>query len=116
MPSRTTHKLPATAGKTDWTALDALSDAEIEAAAEADPDAPPLAEDKSMHRMAPVKRLRLSLRLGREAFAERYRIPVETLRAWENHESEPDAVALAYLDAILGDPEGTAHALRMAAV
>jgi uncharacterized protein (DUF4415 family) len=38
--------LVPTAGKTDWAALDAMSDAEISAAAEADPDAGPMTDEE----------------------------------------------------------------------
>ena len=44
--------------------------------------------------------------------ADRYHIALATLIAWEQHETEPDAVALAFMDAIAGDPEGDAKALR----
>ena len=98
-------------GKTDWAALDAMTDEEAEAAARADPDAPPPAENQVLHRAALAKRIRLKLRLSEKEFAERYHIPLSTLSAWERHKSVPDAVAIAFLDAIAADPEGLAKAL-----
>lgn len=117
MPDRTRKSDAAApaAGKTDWSALDQMSGDEIESAALADPDAPPLPEGKPMRKMARVKRLRLALRLSQSEFATRYRIPLEILVAWERHDSEPDAVARAFLDAISADAEGVARALAAAA-
>ena len=57
---------------------------------------------------------RFGLRLDRQAFADRYHIPLVTLIAWERHESVPDAVAVAFLDAIAADPDGVAKALLKA--
>jgi putative transcriptional regulator len=98
-------------GKTDWAALDAKTDEEIEAAALSDPDNQPWPKGKPMRRAALAKRIRFKYVLGQEEFAERYQIPLTTLKAWERHEAEPDAVALAYLNAILADPEGVANAV-----
>ena len=98
-------------GKTDWAALDATTDDEAQAAALIDTDAPPLPEGQKMHHLAQVKRIRWTLKLTREAFAERYHIPLETVERWERYEAKPDAVATAFLDAIASDPEGVAAAL-----
>ena len=98
-------------GKTDWARLDAMTDEEIEAAALADPDCPPWPEGKPMRRAPRVKYIRLKLGLTPTAFAERYGIPRETIMAWERRKADEDAVALAYLNAILADPEGVAAAV-----
>lgn len=112
MPEKTRRPdTPHPTGKTDWAALDAMTDDEVEAAAMADPDAPPLPGDQTLRRMSPAKRVRFDLRLSRQEFADRYHIPLPTLTAWERHKSEPDAVARAFLDAIAADPEGVARAL-----
>ena len=101
-------------GETDWAALDAMTEEEIMAAALSDPDAQPWPEGKTMHRVAKAKWIRFKLVLSQEDFAERYHIPLATLKAWERHELETDPVALAYLTAIEGDPDGVAKALRAA--
>jgi DNA-binding transcriptional regulator YiaG len=36
---------------------------------------------------------------------------LETIERWERYEVEPDAVAVAFLDAIACDPKGVARAL-----
>jgi putative transcriptional regulator len=99
-------------GQTDWVALAAMTDEEVLAAALSDPDAQPSPEGSKMHPMALAKRLRFNLVLSQEDFADRYHIPLATLKAWERHELETDPVALAFLHTIAIDPEGVARALR----
>jgi DNA-binding transcriptional regulator YiaG len=48
--------------------------------------------------------IRRRLKLTVEAFAQRYRIPAELVRAWEDGTTKPDAVADAYLRAIAANP------------
>ncbi len=69
------------------------------------------AELLKARRLPRMKTLRISLMLTQEEFAARYRIPLGTLRDWEQGRSEPDAPARAYLDAIAGDPDAVAKAL-----
>lgn len=97
---------PRPQGKTDWARLEAITDAEAEAAALADPDAQPLAEAKlaAMQRVSPVKVLRQRLGLTQVQFAEAFRLPITTLRDWEQGRSRPDAPARALLTAIERDP------------
>jgi putative transcriptional regulator len=57
---------------------------------------------------------RRRLKLTVEEFAARYRLPVETLRAWETGTAAPDAIAEAYLLAIASEPEMVAEALEKA--
>jgi putative transcriptional regulator len=101
-------------GKHDWRRFDALSAAEVHAAALKDPDAQPLT-DAALARMKPVARartLRRALGLTQEEFATRYRIPIGTLRDWEQGRAEPDQPARAYLTVIAHDPEGVRRALE----
>lgn len=99
--------------QTDWAYLDAMSDEEAEANALADHDNPPITEAqfKTAPRMPRVKVIRRALRLTQEEFSDRYKIPLGTLRDWEQGRSEPDQPARAYLKVIAVDPEGTAKAL-----
>lgn len=91
-----------------------MSEAEVSAAAGADPDARPMTtgELQSARRVARVKTLRRALGLTQEEFAARYHIPVGTLRDWEQGRSEPDQPARAYLRAIAGDPAAISRALE----
>ena len=91
-----------------------MSAADVEAAAVGDPDAQPLTEADlaRMRRVPRTKTLRRALGLTQEEFAARYRIPVGTLRDWEQGRSEPDQPARAYLTVIARDPEGVFRALH----
>ena len=91
-----------------------MSEAEIAAAAAADPDARPIsqAEFGSVRRAPRVKTLRRALRLTQEEFAVRFQIPLRTLRDWEQGRSEPDQPANAYLRAIAGDAPAVQRALE----
>ena len=100
----------------DWTRSDAMTDAEVRAAALADPDAQPLTQANmaQMHRVSRAKTLRRALGLTQEEFAARYQIPIGTLRDWEQGRAEPDQPARAYLKAIAGDPAAVQRALHNA--
>jgi putative transcriptional regulator len=94
--------------KTDWNRLRAMTDQDVIAAAMGDPDARPMTEGqlRTARRVPRVKTLRRALALTQEEFAERYRIPLGTLRDWEQGRSKPDEPARAYLAVIAHDPEG----------
>src|SRR5436190_21131486 len=91
-----------------------LSEEEIEAAAWADPDARPFTpEERAKAKRVPrIKTLRRALGLTQAEFAARYKIPLGTLRDWEQGRSEPDQPARAYLHVIAHDPEGVRRALQ----
>ena len=100
--------------KHDWSRADALTDEQIHAAALADPDAQPLTPERlaGMRQTPGVKIIRRALGLTREGFAERFRIPLDTVRDWEEGRSEPDPTARAYLRAIAGDAAAVKRALE----
>ena len=91
-----------------------MTEAEVAAAAAADPDARPMTEEEFQRaRKVPrAKTLRRALGLTQEEFAGRYHIPIGTLRDWEQGRSEPDQPARAYLAVIAHDPEGVRRALE----
>ena len=91
-----------------------MTEAEIEAAAQADPDARPMteAEFSKARRVPRVKTMRRALGLTQEEFAARYHVPLGTLRDWEQGRTEPDQPAKAYLTVIAHDPEGIRWALE----
>ena len=79
-------------------------------------DRPLSASDlKRMKRTPQVKIIRRALGLTQEEFSARYRIPLGTLRDWEQGRSEPDQPAKAYLRVIAAEPTATAKALGSAA-
>ena len=100
--------------KHDWRRADAMSDEERHAAALSDPDAQPLtAEDfKRMKRTPQVRIIRRALGLSQEEFAARFRIPLGTLRDWEQGRKDPDTAARAYLRVIGRNPAAVIEALR----
>jgi putative transcriptional regulator len=91
-----------------------MTEAEVEAAAAADPDARPMTPEelRTARRVPRVKTLRRALGLTQQEFAARYQIPLGTLRDWEQGRTEPDQPARAYLTVIAHDPEGTCRALH----
>jgi putative transcriptional regulator len=108
---RVARKPPA--ARHDWREFDALTDADILKAARSDPDAQLLsdAQLKRMKRPNP-KVVRQALGLSQEEFAERFRIPVGTLRDWEQGRVEPDQAARAYLMVIARNPKAVREALE----
>ena len=102
---------------TDWAAVAALTDEQIEAAVRDDPDAAPIGffDLPGFIHIPNVKRLRERLNLTQEAFAATYRIPIGTLRDWEQGRKRPDAPARAYLTVIARNPDAVARLLGEAA-
>jgi putative transcriptional regulator len=98
----------------DWRRADAMTDEDIHAAALADPHAQPLTPErlKHMKRTPQVKIIRRALGLSQEEFATRFRIPLGTLRDWEQGRKEPDAAARAYLVVIGRNPSAVSEALQ----
>lgn len=98
----------------DWSRLDTMTAGERSAAALADRDAQPLSQSdlRRMKRTPQVKVIRRALALTQEEFAERYSIPLSTLRDWEQGRSVPDQSTRAYLKVIAHSPESVREALH----
>jgi putative transcriptional regulator len=97
----------------DWVKFKALTDEEVIARAITDPDNLPLT-DADLARMKRRPRayiVRRALRMTQEQFAEAYRIPIGTLRDWEQGRTEPDQANKAYLKVIAVDPAFVRRAL-----
>lgn len=71
----------------------------------------PIAEDKAPN----VAGVRRSLRLSQGAFASLFRIPLATVKDWEQGRRSPDAPARAYLRVIAQNPKAVRRALKTAA-
>lgn len=95
----------------DW--LIPMTDEEVTAAALCDLDAQPLTDEQlaGMRRIPFAKHVRWKLGLSQAAFAERFSIPIGTLRDWEQHRSAPDSATMAYLRVIAKDPDAVSRAL-----
>ena len=61
-----------------------------------------------------VRAIRERLGLSQHAFASDYRIPLATLKGWEQGRRQPDATASAYLSVIARMPTEAREALRAA--
>jgi putative transcriptional regulator len=114
LPDGTTQAFPP--DRTDWAALKAMTDEEINAAAASDPDTPPRTPEcaRQLKRVPQIKVMRRALGLTQEEFATRFRIPLGTLRDWEQGKSEPDQAARAYLTVIARNPKAVTEALKTA--
>ncbi|MGC1675121.1 MAG: helix-turn-helix domain-containing protein [Candidatus Acidiferrales bacterium] len=94
--------------------LRAMANRAIERAAIADPDARPItrSDRKRMKRTPQAKIIRRALGLTQEEFAARYRIPLGTLRDWEQGRATPDRPTQAYLTVIARSPQGVQRVLE----
>ncbi len=112
LPDGSTRAFPP--DQTDWAALRAMTEEEINAAALADPDNPPITPERRARfkRVPQVKSMRRALGLTQEEFSARFKIPLGTLRDWEQGKVEPDQAARAYLTVIARDPEAVRKALN----
>lgn len=110
MPDGTTRPFEA---KTDWATFDALTEEEITAAALSDSDNPPLTDEQlAQGREVPSpKEIRQKLQMTQEQFAAEFRIPLGTLRDWEQGVRVPDTAARSYLRVIAKIPQEVLKAL-----
>lgn len=105
---------PKPVDRTDWKRLKAMTDTQVEAAAANDPDNLPLSKEQlaKAGRVGPdVRALRSRLGMTQEQFAKTYRLPVGTVRDWEQGRSRPDAPAQALLTVIAREPDAARRAL-----
>jgi putative transcriptional regulator len=58
-----------------------------------------------------VRAIRKHLRMSQQVFARTYRIPLATLKNWEQGRRQPDAPAAAYLQVIARRPKEARDAL-----
>ena len=114
MSNDNTTKTKSKTPEHDWARFDAMTAEQRRAAALSDPDAQPLGPDdfRRMKRTPQVKIIRRAPRLTQEQFAERFHIPLGTLREWEQGAAQPDQSARAYLTVIARDPEAVNKALN----
>ena len=106
--------------KIDWAALDATSDADIDAQIAADADTAPIFSPEEIARAkrvlpspAPddVKAIRQRLGLSQEQFATRFGFSVETIRNYEQGHRHPSGPARVLLRVIATEPDAVTRAL-----
>jgi putative transcriptional regulator len=105
-----TPETEAALSAVDWAAHDATTDEDIARQIAENPDAAPDTSSPEALAMR-VRWVRKQSGLTQVEFATRYRIPVGTLRDWEQARAAPEAAALAYLRVIEHDPESVLRAL-----
>ncbi len=103
-------------GGTDWERLAQLTDEEVTAAAESDPDCPPLTPEQlaRMRRAPSARRARQSCGMTQKEFARTFGLSIGTVRDWEQHRFVPDRAARALLCIIERYPEQAKAAMRPA--
>jgi putative transcriptional regulator len=94
----------------DWAKMDAQTDEEIARNVASDPDAPPLLTEAQMVGLM-ARRVRKNLGLSQTDFAAKFKIPLGTLRDWEQARKHPDTTAFAYLRVIARNPDMVLEAL-----
>ena len=98
---------PAKPHKTDWSEADKLTADQIHAAALSDPDALPTTPEQlaRARRIVDVRLIREHFGLSQEQFSNRFGLPLDMVRGWENRTLVPDAAARTLLRVIWGEPE-----------
>jgi len=96
----------------NWEMLHAMTDQEIDQAIADDPDASPLTPTEGM--ALRLQSIRQRMGLSQSQFAERFQIPVATLRDWEQARRQPDAAVWAYIQVIDHEPDAVLRALQAA--
>jgi len=93
--------------------LDAMTEAEMHAAALADPDNPPLteAELQRLERVPNLKAVREKLGLTQKEFAVTFQLSLSAVRDWEQGRFVPDQAARTLLKVIAHNPEAVKEAL-----
>ena len=94
---------------TDWSKIDAMTDADIARQIAANPDAAP-----DMAPAIDVRAIRLATGMTQQQFAAAYEFSVRTIQQWERGAKKPSGPARTLLRAIKGDPEGLRRALAAA--
>ena len=103
-----------------WARLRAKTNDQVLAEARADSSALPVEDRKpsslgAAGRISFAKRIRWELRMSQVEFAKTFRIPLGTLRDWEQRRRDPDRAARAYLEVIAREPDAVRRALASAA-
>ena len=103
-----------------WARLRAKTNDQVLAEARADAAALPVEDRKPgslgrAGRVSLAKRIRWGLHMSQIEFAKTFRIPLGTLRDWEQHRRDPDKAAQAYLEVIAREPAAVRRPLTRAA-
>ena len=99
--------------KSDWSAVEKLTEDEIHAAALSDPDAQPWTPEQlaGARRVVDVRLIRDKHGLSQEDFARRFGLKLEMLRGWEDGTLVPDPAAVTLLRVIWAEPDAVRRAV-----
>jgi len=103
-----------------WARLRGKTNGQVLAEARSDSTALPVEDRRTgglgwVGRVSLAKRIRWALHMSQVEFAKTFRIPLGTLRDWEQHRRDPDKAAQAYLEVIAREPDAVRRALSRAA-
>ena len=110
---RPDRKRPRRLTKAEETRLDSLTDEELTATAEKDPDNLPL-DDRTLARLRrplDVKAIRRGLKLTQQQFAQEFGLELRTVQDWEQGRVLPTGAARTLLRIIERDPDAVRRAL-----
>ena len=110
---RPDRKQPRRLTKAEAARLDSLTDEELTAAAENDPDNLPL-DHRTLSRLRrpiDVKAIRKGLRLTQQQFAQEFGLELRTVQDWEQGRVLPTGAARTLLRIIERDPDAVRQAL-----
>ena len=98
---------PYKMSEAERTRLEAMTDEEVTAAAESDPDNPPLTYEEALRLRAKrlVRRAREQAGMSQAKFAETFDVSLGRLRDLEQGRNTPDRVLVAYIALVADDPE-----------
>ena len=99
-----------------WARLRGKTNGQVLAEARSDSTALPVEDRRTgglgwVGRVSLAKRIRWALHMSQVEFAKTFRIPLGTLRDWEQHRRDPDRAAQAYLEVIAREPDAVRRAL-----
>ena len=99
MSETTATRREGPSNRGDWDRLKPMTDEEVSAAAEADPDCPPLTEEElaRMRRVPDARKIREVLGMTQAEFACAFGLSLGTVRDWEQRRFVPDRAARALL-------------------
>ena len=100
----------------DWEAFDAITDDDIRASAENDPDNPLLTEEElsRMRRVPDVRKIRKSMGLSQAKFADRFDLSLATLQEWEQGRRRMSRSVQNLMAEIAHEPAAVERALKKA--
>jgi len=98
----------------DWEAFDALTNDQVRASAENDPDNPPLTKEflSRMRRVPNARVVREGTGLSQSQFAAKYGLPLASLKDWEQGRRQPTSGVQTLMCVIQHEPDAVDRAMK----